>query len=272
MKQLILGTSLGRLALSARGSFTCVMMAFSHPEAAGTIVNDFLAGDLTTKLCKPNKVFIDIGAHIGSVSASVAHYCPSVKIVAIEAIPAKAERIRRRFPRIEVHTCALSDAEGGASFFMHNKRSGRSSLTPPSKAADPDVTEIKVQLKRLDDVVAYRGVDVIKIDVEGAELGVLRGGERLVSESRPTIMFESGPEAEDGLGYTKDALWRWFADRDYALLIPNRLGHNDPGLSREGFIESHLYPRRTTNYFAVANERRVEVRDRVRDILKIEAT
>jgi hypothetical protein len=85
-------------------------------------------------------------------------------------------------------------------------------------------------------------------------------------------MFESGPPAENGLAYTKDALWQWFADRDYAVVVPNRVAHDDPGLSRDGFVESHLYPRRTTDYFAVAKERRAEVRERARAILNVRVT
>jgi hypothetical protein len=124
----------------------------------------------------------------------------------------------------------------------------------------------------LDSILPHNGVDVMKIDVEGAELRVLRGSDRIVQESRPVIMFESGPPADDSLGYTKEAMWRFFTDRGYAVLIPNRVAHNDSGLSQEGFLESHLYPRRTTNYFAVPHERRTEIRDRARTVLKIKPT
>jgi hypothetical protein len=98
---------------------------------------------------------------------------------------------------------------------------------------------------------------------------VLRGGERLIVQNRPTIMFESGPAADDALGYTKEALFRWFVERDYVIVVPNRVAHDDDGLSESGFIESHLYPRRTTNYFAISRARRIEIRDRARDVLDI---
>jgi FkbM family methyltransferase len=182
-------------------------------------------------------------------------------------MPDKVEHLRRKFPKVECHQCALGEREGEVSFFVNLKETGFSSLGKPSPNEDSNSVEIKVPLKTLDSLVDENGVDLIKIDVEGAELGVLRGGERLIGRSRPVVMFESGPPKDDGLGYTKDALWQWFADRNYAVLVPNRVAHQDPGLSREGFVESHLYPRRATNYFAVPNERRDEVRDRVRGIL-----
>jgi hypothetical protein len=58
-------------------------------------------------------------------------------------------------------------------------------------------------------IISSDRIDVIKIDVEGAELGVLRGSEKLVTKNRPSIMFEGAPPRDDGLGYTKEALWRW---------------------------------------------------------------
>jgi FkbM family methyltransferase len=244
-----------------------ISASMSRLEAAGTLANDLMASTLTVGLCRPAETFVDVGAHIGSVIAEVARHCPGSRIVAFEAIPEKVEHLRRAFPGVELHSCALGESDGEATFFVNTRRSGFSSLGRPSDADRADVAELVVPLRTLDGFLASDQVGVIKIDVEGAELGVLRGGDRLVAASRPTIMFESGPQAEDGLGYSKQDLWEWFADREYAVLVPNRVAHEDPGLGREGFLESHLYPRRTTNYFAVPRERRVEIRDRARIVL-----
>jgi FkbM family methyltransferase len=224
---------------------------------------------LLSGLCQGGKVFVDVGAHIGSVVDSVRRGNPTVKVIAFEAIPDKVAHIRRKFPDVEVYSCAVGEDTAETTFFVHAKRSGYSSLGRPSASARPDVTEIKVQLRRLDDLVTSREVDLVKIDVEGAELGVLRGADRLISENRPTVMFESGPVSDDGLGYSKEELFAWLHERDYTILVPNRVAHDDAGLNIEGFLEGHLYPRRTTNYFAVPRERRLEIRDRARGVLKI---
>jgi FkbM family methyltransferase len=272
LKQMFVGTALGRMALSARESLQLLRAMHFQPEIAGTLANDWLATFLVTRLCQDHKTFVDVGAHIGSIISEVTRNTPTAKIVAIEAIPDKVAALRRRFPAVEFHACALSDSEGEASFFVNTKRSGYSSLGRPAVGASVDTVELKVPMKRLDNLIAADEIDVIKIDVEGAELGVLRGSEQIVAKSRPTIMFESGPPAENGLGYTKEAMWDWFSQRNYAVLVPNRVAHIDPGLSQDGFIESHLYPRRTTNYFAVATERRDEIRDRARGLLKIKVS
>lgn len=237
------------------------------PEVVGTLSNDQLAARLTTRLCEPGHTFLDVGAHIGSVVADVGFYCPHAHIEAVEAIPDKIAHLKKTFPGIVVHGVALGERSGEATFHvMTGSNSGYSSLGTP-RASGKAIT-IRVPIRRLDDLDISGRIDVIKIDVEGAELGVLRGADRVVAEHRPTIMFESGPPVDDALGYSKQDLWQWFADRSYAVLVPNRLAHEDRGLGLEGFLESHLYPRRTTNYFGVAAERRTGIRDKARRILR----
>jgi hypothetical protein len=119
----------------------------------------------------------------------------------------------------------------------------------------------------LDNLIESDTVDFIKIDVEGAELGVLRGSKRIIEACRPLIMFESGFGSARNSVSSRESIWDFFDERGYQIVVPNRLAHEDSGLSRAGFVESHVYPRRTTNYFAVPEERRGEFRDRAQAAL-----
>jgi FkbM family methyltransferase len=270
MKTKFVNTNIGRLAFTARNAVELIRVAYRSPENIGTVANDQLATYLVTRLCSPGKGFIDIGAHIGSIVSEVIRQDPSIKLYAIEPTPTKIRHLRQRFPRVELHECALGDVDGEVPFFVNTKQSGYSSLGRPHSFEGVEI--IKVPLKRLDALISSDDIDVIKIDVEGAELGVFRGGDALIKRSRPTLMFESGPEADDGLTYNKESMWRWLAERDFDIVVPNRVAHNGPGLSLDGFLEAHLYPRRTTNYFAIPKERRIEIRDRARTVLAIVAT
>lgn len=267
VKRSLIGRRVGRLAIAGREAIRLVDAALRRPAVAGTLTNDYLAGMITARLCREGMTFLDIGAHIGSVTDAVSRNCPRSRVVAFEAIPEKVEHLRRKFPRVECHDCALGETEGEATFFVDLRASGYSSLGKPQTRRGSKTVEIRVLVRRLDSFGDLGEVDVAKLDVEGAELGVLRGGEGLIGRCRPVILFESGPTVVEGLGYTKEALWEWFQERNYAVLVPNRLAYVDPGLGREGFVESHLFPRRTTNYFAVPRERRDEVRRRARGIL-----
>lgn len=118
--------------------------------------------------------------------------------------------------------------------------------------------------RRLDSVLADRRVDVLKIDVEGAELGVLRGAAGLLAKERPIVMFESGPE--DRLGFTKQAMFEFFDEQGYHLFAPNRLAHTGGAMTLDAFLDSHEHPGRTTNYFALPRERAEEIRQVARTI------
>jgi FkbM family methyltransferase len=267
MKQYILRSSLGGAALYLRDKIEIVKAALQAPEDAGMLANDQMAFRLITRLCERNKTFIDVGAHIGSVLSEVKRHDPTIKLIAIEAIPQKVAKLRQVFPGIELHECAAGDASGEISFFIDLKQSGYSSLGKHAHSNADRLQAITVQVKRLDEILVTNDADAIKIDVEGAELGVLRGSINLLKKCRPVVMFESAPQVEDGLGYTKEAMYEFLTSNGFSILAPNRVAHDDPGLSMQGFLESHWYPRRTTNYFAIPTERRIEIRDKAREIV-----
>src|SRR5262245_4160979 len=176
MKQLLVGTGIGRFALTVRNTVDLLRQMYYCPESLGTLINDQLATFLVTRLCLPRKGFVDVGAHIGSVLSEVAYKDPSIKLYAVEPIPEKIEKLRRKFPAAELHGCAVGDSDGEIAFFVNTKQSGYSSLGKPA-AHSGETIEIKVAMKQLDNLISSKDIDVIKIDVEGAELGVLRGGE-----------------------------------------------------------------------------------------------
>ncbi|NEP21784.1 MAG: hypothetical protein F6K49_07105 [Moorea sp. SIO3I6] len=66
MKQLILGTFLGKLAMATRDKIDRVKGAVTKSESLGTIINDQIATRLVTQLCDHNKTFIDVGAAVWS--------------------------------------------------------------------------------------------------------------------------------------------------------------------------------------------------------------
>lgn len=257
LRQRVLGTTIGRAAMVAREKVQLFAAAIRRPEALGAMLNDSLATRLVTHL--PCKTFLDVGCHLGSVVAEVAH-ATRAKVIAFEAMPNKADNLRRKFDGLTVHACAVGESNGEVSFFVVQAADGYSSLV-----RNPDSVAITVPLRRLDDLVTEH-VDTIKIDVEGAELGVLRGAERLIAASRPVVMFESAPPEPM---YTKRAMWDWCEAHAYGIYVPDRLAHDGPALTREGFAEAHWYPRRTTNYFAVPSERREFVRDASRRVLGV---
>jgi FkbM family methyltransferase len=266
LKQQILTRRLGRWALHKRDAIALVWAAHTMAEDIGSLSNDYLATRLVCAMAKPGSTFVDVGAHIGSVIADVFGRVPTAKIVAIEAMPNKVLALRKFFPNVELHGCAVGDTTGVVDFFVNESQSGYSSLAQSSPFKDDVLKKIVVPIRRLDDLIQATDVSVVKIDVEGAELGVLRGAKNLILRCRPLLMFESGPVIDPTLGYTKEALHAFFESVDMDVLVPNRLAHAGPSLSLDAFLESHVYPRRTTNYFAVPREHLAEHRERAKRV------
>lgn len=257
VKRMLIGTRIGRAAMLVRDNFRLLL---SPRVEFGTVVNDQIAVRLAVGFCPPRGTFVDVGAHIGSVTSEVHFMRPEAKVIAFEAIPEKAAGLRRKFPDVEVHNFALWDSEGESSFFIDDEKSSCSSLERGASRS----REIKVQTRTLDQLMAGRALDVLKIDVEGAELAVLRGASEVIDRERPIVMFESGPEVR--FGFTKEAMYDFFAARNYGLFAPNRLAHTGKPMSLDGFLDSHEYPRRTTNYFALPREGESDIRQAARAI------
>jgi FkbM family methyltransferase len=265
-RAIFINTGLGVYIQRLRERIDLIKASLSAPENVATISNDMISRYLLERICKPGGVFVDVGAHIGSVVDGVRRHSQPSAIVAIEAMPDKAQALRRKFPDITTHACAVGEQDGTAPFFIDVSRTGYSSLYSTT-VRNAGVREITVPICRLDGLIPTGMVDLIKIDVEGGELGVLKGAQALVERSQPIIMFESGPEERGD--YTKEGIFNWFNRLQYAILVPNRVAHIDDGLSLLSFVEAHLYPRRTTNYFAIPRSRRNEARDRARKVLRI---
>jgi FkbM family methyltransferase len=145
---------------------------------------------------------IDVGAHTGSVLRRCVEYAPEGRHFAFEPIPALAAELRARFPDVTVVEAAVYDEARPASRFNHFTASPALSGLAERPPGPRDPYEvIEVPQTTLDATVPgdYR-VDLLKIDVEGAELGVLRGGRELLARSDPTVFVEFGMGAADYYG------------------------------------------------------------------------
>jgi FkbM family methyltransferase len=259
LKQHLAASALGPAAIRSRMLSHILRSVFASPEQAATQIQDYLAERLLVMLPKSRALYVDVGAHVGSLLGQVYRRDPTVALVGIEAVPAKAKALQALFPAAEIHNCAAGSEDGEVVFYIDFAQSAYSSMVPNAGE------KIVVPMKRLDTLLRDKIVDVLKIDVERAELQVLRGAEAVIAKSRPLIAFESAGR----VGPDEEALFGWFVDHGYKVYVPNRVAHDGPDMSLDGFLESHHYPRRTTNYFAIPTERRIEYRDRARQILGV---
>jgi FkbM family methyltransferase len=140
---------------------------------------------------------VDVGANEGAFSAGVLAVAPNAEIIAAEPSPAPRIRMEQRLgalPNVSILNVAVSAASGTATFHL-TAHDHNSSLHPPRiemvDAIGPgfsQIGELQVPTLTLDDLVAGRTVDVLKIDVQGAELDVLEGGNATLATARSVLL------------------------------------------------------------------------------------
>lgn len=72
-KEFLVGSVAGRAALAMRDAAAVLRLLLTRPEQLPTFLNDNLATRLITRLPLPGSVFLDLGAHVGSVTTEVLH-------------------------------------------------------------------------------------------------------------------------------------------------------------------------------------------------------
>ena len=169
---------------------------------------------------------LDVGAHEGAVLRELVRLAPRGRHVAWEPLPEFASRLRTEFPGVEVREAALADRAGRRSFAHIVDDPGWSGLIErPTPGGGPAET-ITVRTERLDEALPD-GVRpaFVKIDVEGAEELVLRGGLETLRRHRPLIAFEHGAGSADHYGTTPEAMHD---------LLTDELGYEIRGLDGAG--------------------------------------
>jgi len=176
--------------------------------------------------------FVDVGSNIGAIALPIAARRPSARVICVEADPEIAELLRANvstnsLPNVTIIECiAGGEAASAVSFYRAPpNKFGMGSVAPRFNGAVLDLKQ-----RTLDEVCDELGVttiDVLKIDVEGSELGVLRGAERrLKSPEAPWIIFEFNDWAEAGIpGQSPGAAQAYLISLGFSLFELDRKGH-----------------------------------------------
>ncbi len=149
----------------------------------------------------PDSNCVDIGCHRGEVLAEMVRLAPAGHHVAFEPVPASHLALVERFPGVDVHRAAVSDADGEAGFTVVPGQPSFSGLRERSYEGDPHRERITVRTRSVDSALPDGYVPrLIKVDVEGGEFGVFRGALGTLCDHRPTVWFEHGLGGADRYG------------------------------------------------------------------------
>jgi FkbM family methyltransferase len=187
------------------------------------------------RLLRPGMTVLDVGAHHGLYTLMASKRVGARgRVIAFEPSPRERVRLARhlrinRCRNVKIAPFALGEREDEADLFLvEGAHDWCNSLRLP--VVEEQTCTARVEVRRLDDVLKQMGieqVDFLKLDVEGAELGVLRGAEKLLhGAARPAILIEVqdlrtrpwGYAAREIVEYLSRAGYWWFTlDSDGCL-------------------------------------------------------
>lgn len=142
-----------------------------------------------------DSVIIDIGANIGWYSLNLSRDVTKGRIIAFEPIPKSYNYLRENLRlnnigNVEIYNLGFSDKDGMFEFYHDKKLSGSASLK--NIRENRKTIKIKCEVKRFDDFIPKitSKIDLIKCDVEGAEIFVIRGAIETLKKTRPILFLE----------------------------------------------------------------------------------
>ncbi|MCS7227201.1 MAG: FkbM family methyltransferase [Chloroflexota bacterium] len=150
---------------------------------------------------EPAKVhtIFDVGAFVGDFTARFLSQFPQAQIYAFEPSPSQYQKLEQRFrghPRVHTFPIAISDQEGMGRFFLNSNPATNSLLSFSNHAAYPGQfstnATLSVPITTLDLFCRKHNIstiDILKVDVQGADMLVLKGAENLLRTANIAFVY-----------------------------------------------------------------------------------
>lgn len=181
----------------------------------------------------PGSVCVDVGAAAGLYTLALSRLAgPAGQVHSIEPLsfshPMWTRLLRaREAPNVRHHAVALAAEPGRAAMSVPIGRyglvTGRSFVTRRSQGLGSNAefagqVDVTVTVDTLDSLCAgLTRLDFVKIDVEGAELQVLEGGEAAIGKLRPAMLIEIEARHTERYGYEPADITGWLTERGYTM-------------------------------------------------------
>ena len=193
-----------------------VIYKLSHPRQL-FMISDQFERNIQYWFNLSGETFLDIGANIGKYSIKLSDRFKNVH--AFEPTPETFSMLKHnveenKIKNIHLHQIAAWNTDTDLTFHLKNNPGGNS-----ASMEENSVGTLTVVAEKLDNYIDTFGkVDLVKIDVEGAELEVLEGMSRIINECSPIIIVEV-------LEKNRFSLYRFMDQHDYGLIKTQNRNH-----------------------------------------------
>jgi FkbM family methyltransferase len=205
------------------------------------------------KICRPDSNCIDVGCHKGEMLDKILVFAPKGQHYCFEPLPDLFQGLlnSKYPPNCHIYDTALSYEKGETSFnYVITNPSYSGLLRRKYDRLDEEDTLISVQTDLLDHILAADiHIDFIKIDVEGAEMLVLKGAEKTIKRCQPIVVFEHGLGASDVYGTSPKQVFDFFEKCGMKISLMKSWLDQQPPLSMQAF-EEQFY--QSKNYYFIA--------------------
>ena len=190
---------------------------------------------LLPRLLGPGSVFVDVGANQGEFTLVAAKHARRGRVIAVEPVASLREDLAANlrlngFDNVTVVPVALADRPGTLTLFADHRtvdgflNEGTASLWSGGGRREV-VGEVEVDtLDRLVATLALDRIDLMKIDVEGGELAVLRGGRESLRRFGPVLLVELSEVNFRISGYGTQDVLSELRDLDYDAFLLDAAG------------------------------------------------
>jgi FkbM family methyltransferase len=207
------------------------------------------------KLLSPGKVFIDVGANFGIYTLVASKLVGAAgKVIALEPTAQSFAILRQNIAlnhcaNVRPFQTALTQTSGKAWLYHGWDPVGNSLGMDPLCGDEGE----EVQTESLDHLLEENGiahVDVIKIDVEGAEELVLRGATRTLTTNRPVVIFEYNPGCSARLSLAPHGARDYLESLGYEFVVLGECARSDTSESGPTYFNIIAIPKQSAGEFA----------------------
>ena len=183
--------------------------------------------------------FIDVGCYRGNFLVEANKFAPSGAHIGFEPIPEIYTKVIKTLGGVnDIWQLGLSDERGETTFNYVKSNPLYSGIKKRNYPGKESIEELVIKVDTLDhQLFQSPRVDLIKIDVEGAELNVLKGGINTITKFNPVIVFEYEQGASDVYGVTPAEIWSFFDKVKYSIYTLKNFIDNPLPLSFSKFTE-----------------------------------
>lgn len=234
----VASTSVGPLWVDAdkRGAAPRLLLFGTYEPAVGRAI----------EICaEPGMRVFDIGANVGFFTRLAASaVAPNGQVVAFEPDPENLVQLRRNATltsvSVLVESFAVADSRTVARLYRDHRSNTRSSLEIIGQRGVRDVQAVAtISLDEWCDDHRIESVDLIKIDIEGAEMRALAGARATIAKSRPLVIVEVWPQGLRAHGADFVDVIDWLESNHYEC---TPIGENFLDRKVTGIGDLHFVP------------------------------